>query len=126
MTLQLNDRRIDLARLKEVDSKTKPTGFDADVAKLIELYEDSSLSATRAHLKNLGVGLKNNARPLQASLLRYVVHRIAVVYERPPNRFLQAAGARARGGSREFRRRNERRPSAERPGARRLRGGRGE
>lgn len=101
--LDIINRRIDIAKLKTTDQQTKPVLFDTHVSELAELYEDSSMSATRNNLLRIGVGLKKNERPLQASLLRYVIHRIAVIYDRAPNRFLQSARVRTDENSPEHR-----------------------
>lgn len=79
-----------------MDAATKPLHFEETCETLIELYADSSFSATNDHLKRLGVGLGTNKTPLQVSMLRYVIDRISVAYDRPPNRYLEKTATNKR------------------------------
>ena len=88
MTLRLENDRLNIAELQQRDRATKPPKFDDNVGELIQMYDDDSLSATQQHLQRLGVGLKRNNKPVQANLLRFVIDRIAVAYDKPPCRWL--------------------------------------
>lgn len=60
---------------------------------LLEYYDNRAEDRTRRVNKALGVGLTDvEHRPLQVGLLRYAIDRQAVVYARPPTRWLRSAG----------------------------------
>lgn len=79
---------IDLDALKKADAAWKSSDYTDDVSSLVAYYDDASSDLTRQRLTELGVGLKANRRPLEVSLLRRVIDRIAVVYDRPATRWL--------------------------------------
>ena len=80
---------FDIKGLIEVDLVRKPSGADEEWRKATRYYEDQARPDTLARLRELGLGLKDNYRPLLVSLLRRMVDRIAVVYSRPPQRWLR-------------------------------------
>jgi hypothetical protein len=81
-------RRVDLDGLKEIDSRTKPTNADSEWIGLHSFYDDVARTATIHRLKALGAGLSGNNHPLEVNLLRRIIDRLAVVYDRPPTRWL--------------------------------------
>ena len=85
---------FDMASLLELDAQTKPGGADDEWLRLVDYYEDRSRHLTKAKLLALGVGLEGNPAPLEVSLLRRVIDRLAVVYDRPPTRWLVRQGMR--------------------------------
>jgi len=78
----------DLAGLRKADEARKPTNADVEWIRLNQFYEDAARAQIVSRLKELGVGLRDNARPLEINLLRRIIDRIAVVYDQSPNRFL--------------------------------------
>lgn len=89
MSVDLRLRRADVEGLRSADLVAKGSaGFDADVAALVSYYSDTSRMRTIARLRELGVGIRDNLRPLEVSLLRYVVDQLAVAYSSAPSRWL--------------------------------------
>jgi hypothetical protein len=88
MTIDLNRRAVDLDGLKTADGASKRASFDADVSALIRHYEDDARGLTMARLAELGVGIKDNRRPLEVSLIRWVVDQLAVAYASAPARWV--------------------------------------
>jgi len=78
-----------LQALLSADGKHKPRGFDENVSILVQTYEDSARERTFSRLAELGLGIKGNTRPLEVSLLRRVIHRLASTYQKSPSRFLK-------------------------------------
>jgi hypothetical protein len=78
----------DIQGLKVVDQRTKPCGADSEWILAHSYYEDVARATTQARLKALGAGLLDNPHPLQLSLLRRIIDRLAVVYDSPPTRWL--------------------------------------
>lgn len=74
--------------LKSIDRETKPAHADDEWLLQGQLYDDRSRDDTIRRLHALGVGIKDNQRPLEIALLRRVVDRLAVVYDSPPTRWL--------------------------------------
>lgn len=93
----------DLRRLRESDAASKPTGADDEWAKQHRLYDDCSRDDTLQRLRQLGLGLAGNTRPLEVSLLRRIVDRLAVTYSRAPTRWLQRNGRRLAESNRDHR-----------------------
>jgi hypothetical protein len=86
---------VDLQSLKEIDSRTKPCDADNEWITAHAYYDDVARSQTQARLKQIGAGIKDNPRPLEVSLLRRIIDRLAVVYDRAPTRWLvDSAGRR--------------------------------
>lgn len=83
-----------LDELKKEDRTWKPGNFDDEATAILSYYEDSARALTVERLKKLGVGLANNERPLEVSLLRRIIDRVATVYDRPPTRWLLQGGLR--------------------------------
>ncbi len=73
--------------LQKIDSDSKPVGLDDELLLARHYYDDSSRQPTLASLARLGVGLRDNQKPLQISLLRRIIDRLAVLYDRVPNRW---------------------------------------
>ncbi len=84
---------VNLAELKDIDAALKPAGADDEWILQSQYYEDRSRIETQKRLRDLGVGLANNPRPIEVSLLRRVIDRLAVVYDQPPTRWLTTADA---------------------------------
>lgn len=80
--------------LEEHTLAEKPVGADAEWELAHAYYLDASREATRAHNRELGVGLADNAYPIEVAYLRRVITRLAVVYREPASRFLTEDGAR--------------------------------
>lgn len=83
-----------LSDLRQIDLAAKPPGADEEWARAWRAYNDCSRADTQAHLQSIGAGIKGNARPLEAQLLRRVVDRLALIYARPPTRWFVRAGVR--------------------------------
>lgn len=85
---------MNLDDLRKKDRETKPGAFDEECTAILSYYEDSARHLTVARLKELGVGLAANTRPLEVSLLRRIIDRVATIYDRPATRWLTRAGKR--------------------------------
>lgn len=82
-----------LEQIREQSSACKPTGADIEWAELSRAYADQSRSTTASRLRTAGVGLKDNAYPLDmGGLLRQVIDRATTVYKRAPARWLVDPG----------------------------------
>lgn len=81
-------RKADLDDLRKVDSKRKGSRFDLESETLVKLYEDNARDHMVSRLQELGMGVPHNKRPLEVSLLRFVIDRLAVTYANPPARWL--------------------------------------
>lgn len=79
---------VDLKGLQDHDSKQKGADAHDDWLELHALYEDCARAQVQARLRELGVGIADNRRPIIISLLRRVIDRLATVYDRSPNRWL--------------------------------------
>jgi hypothetical protein len=80
--------------LRDIDARTKPSGADDEWTLADAYYHDQSRATTVARLRQLGLGLAGNTRPLEVSLLRRVVDRLATIYDRAPTRWLTLGGTR--------------------------------
>lgn len=81
-------------KLKQIDEIRKPTGFDMELKRLKEYYEDSSHDQILSRLQEMRVGIKGCNRPLQLSMLRRIIGKLSVIYDRPPTRWLEDAKGR--------------------------------
>lgn len=81
-------------RLRAIDAATKPPQAEADWIAATEYYEDRSRKSTIIANRDLGVGLADNAYPLEVGLLRRIIDRIAVVYSAPATRWLRRKNKR--------------------------------
>lgn len=79
---------LSLEDLRKRDSAAKPAGLDEEATAILRYVEDCSRDLTRARLHDLGLGLKENARPIEVALLRRIVMRLATIYDRPATRWL--------------------------------------
>lgn len=71
-------------------------GYKSDWQTLEAFYEDVARGTILTRLRQLGLGVQDNANPLQFNLLRRVIERLAVLYENPPVRWLETpSGAMA-------------------------------
>lgn len=77
-----------LYTLKDVDLQAKGTTFDSDCAALVSYYEDTARRLTVSSLAALGMGIRGHLRPLEVSLVRWVVDQLAVAYTSAPTRWL--------------------------------------
>lgn len=77
-----------IGSLIDVDRKTKPAGADDEWITSCQYYDDRSRQSTIRRLAELGVGLANNRRPIEISLLRRIIDRLAIVYDSAPTRWL--------------------------------------
>lgn len=77
-----------IAELVEYDRGLKPAGADEEWLRLNDYYNDNSRELTIEFNKTVGAGLEDAPRPLEISLLRRIVDRIAIVYAVPPTRRL--------------------------------------
>lgn len=77
-----------ISHLREIDKHTKPDQFDHELILANDYYHDCSRVHTIQRLAELGVGLSGNKYPLQVSLLRRIIDRLAVIYDQPPTRWL--------------------------------------
>lgn len=87
----------DIEGLKTVDRETKPQGADQEWSRLYHYYIDQGRSATSEQLRRMGAGISTDKvpHPIEAQLLRRVVDRLAVIYDRPPVRWLaNSSGSR--------------------------------
>jgi hypothetical protein len=76
----------------EADADYRTTKDIENVQALIDYYENHAEDLTRKVNTKLGVGLTDvvdEYRPIQVGLLRYAIDRQAVVYSRPPTRWLR-------------------------------------
>lgn len=80
---------FDLEGLRQTDAAAKVPNADHEWALAHRYYEDQALTDTLVRLRELGLGVRENLRPLQVNILRRVIHRLAVVYARPPTRWLR-------------------------------------
>lgn len=76
-------------QLCERNAKVKPGGADRDWMTLSAYYNDEARDITIGDLATLGVGLKDNTRPLECMMLQRIVNRLATVYASPPLRWLK-------------------------------------
>jgi hypothetical protein len=79
---------MDLGQLKQTDLDTKPPRLDEESIRLWRYYTDQGRDDTVKRLRELGLGLRGNLRPIEVSLLRRVVDRLAVIYDHAPTRWL--------------------------------------
>lgn len=86
--------RYDLEGLNQADQQTKPPNADVEWSQLLALYEDQSRSSTRAHLAEMGMGLRDGLPLDMGRMLRQVVDRAATVYRNPPSRYLVSSTGR--------------------------------
>jgi len=70
------------------DLDCKPAGFDEEAAHAHRQYLDQSRTQTLARLRQLNVGIKDNLVPMEIALTRRMIDRLAVIYDRPPTRWL--------------------------------------
>lgn len=80
---------VDLSGLTKIDTMTKPPGFDTDAEELFAYYDDTARPLVQARNHELGIGLKNNRRPILIGLIKRVVDRLSVVYASQPTRWLR-------------------------------------
>ena len=77
-----------ITTLRSWDIKHKPDDFDVEMMLAEVYYEDSSRKPTQDSLQRLGMGVKDNPRPIQIALMRRIIDRLATVYDRPATRWL--------------------------------------
>jgi len=82
-----------IKELTKRDQASKPEDFDGELIRLKHYYDDSSRTQTIRSLKMLGMGLEDNQYPIQTNYLRRIIDRRAVLYSKPPTRWLKDAAA---------------------------------
>lgn len=82
---------LDIEGIKAKDRACKPDCLDEDAEALAALYEDRSRSLTKAYLARRKLGRKNEAIPLESSIMRRIVDALSTVYRTPPVRTLVTA-----------------------------------
>ena len=65
-------KTFDLQRLRDADAASKPSDANKEWSLQHRLYEDCSRTDTLARLRQLGLGLAGNTRPLEVSLLDHI------------------------------------------------------
>ena len=80
--------KLNIENLAKADEALKGGTFNDEARELLQYYDDTSRTSTSAMLSNLCLGVKNNPYPLEVSILRKIIDRIAVVYQRAPTRRL--------------------------------------
>lgn len=80
----------DIQGLKAVDRETKPPEADREWFRLYQYYCDQGRTETSHHLRRMGAGISTEKvpHPIEVQLLRRVIDRLAVIYDRPPVRWL--------------------------------------
>lgn len=88
-----------LAQLREEDHAYRWLNEDAQTCALLEYYERRATDLVRRTNERLKVGPRDVPyTPIQSPLLPYSIRRQAVVYSRPPTRWLRNASGRLPGG----------------------------
>lgn len=77
-----------IAELKGKTREQKPSEADTTWKLLSAMYEDASRAHTQGRLAQLGMGVKGNSAPIEVGVVRRVVDRLAVTYDKAPARFL--------------------------------------
>ena len=81
-----------LGNVLEASAATKPRDADQLWTELSAYFHDKAQDLTRRTLRSLGVGLRDNRRPVEPGvMLGRIVRRTAVMYDRPPSRWLTNA-----------------------------------
>ncbi|MEQ8278334.1 MAG: hypothetical protein RMA76_38180 [Deltaproteobacteria bacterium] len=81
-----------LAELLDRDKQWKPPNADEEWGRQSLAYDDQGREKTIEFLQALGVGIKDNEFPIEFNLVRRVVDRLAVVYDKPPTRWVRKPG----------------------------------
>ena len=79
----------DIGYLKGIDREHKPARADDDWLALKSYYDDQARERTIGDLATLGVGLAENDRPIEVLMVQRIVNRLAMVYSKPPVRWLK-------------------------------------
>lgn len=92
--IDLVGKRANVNKLRADSIRHKPPGMDQNVSTLRAYYDDVSSGLTMRRLEDLGMGIAHNRRPLEVSLLRWVVDQLAVAYSSAPNRWLVSSNGK--------------------------------
>ena len=86
--IDIERRTVAITTLRADSFSAKPAKLDEDCRALRAYYHDASSGATMARLAALGMGIADNTRPAEISLLRWVIDQLAVAYANAPTRWL--------------------------------------
>lgn len=77
-----------LAALADADKKHKPAGANEEWRRAAAYYYDTSRQLTVELLRRLGLGIKDDGRPLEVGIMQRIIEEQAVIYDSPPARYL--------------------------------------
>lgn len=92
--MSIEEEAFNLRRLQKVDQSLKEPGWHSDWEMQAALADDRSRAKVQARNKALQMGVRDDAHPVECSLLRAVVEALSVCYRSSPTRWLARGGER--------------------------------